>query len=137
MTTHLLLFLDSLGTGELFLIVMVVFLFFGPQKMPEIARKLGKVMNDMKKASNDITKEFNKQASPLRDEFVSAGNDLKKQVDDLKQEITSTKNIVLESLSTDPKPVPETPAGSNNSGAKAGDDNKANEPSPPDSEIAG
>jgi len=43
-----LLFLDVSG-GELLIIMLVVFLVFGPEKMPEMARKAGRLMNQIKK----------------------------------------------------------------------------------------
>ena len=61
-----LLFLDVSG-GELLIIMLVVFLVFGPEKMPEIARKAGRLMNQMKKASSDLTREFKKETSVLFD----------------------------------------------------------------------
>lgn len=56
-----LLFFDF-GSGEILLILLVVFLVFGPDKIPELARNLGKVINDVKRASEDIKTEINKEA---------------------------------------------------------------------------
>lgn len=56
-----LLFFDF-GSGEIFLIVIAVFLIFGPSKIPEIARGLGKFINDIKRASEDIKTEINREA---------------------------------------------------------------------------
>ncbi|MCK5338476.1 MAG: twin-arginine translocase TatA/TatE family subunit [Bacteroidales bacterium] len=42
-----LLFLD-ISFGEIFIIVAVIFIIFGPQKIPEIARKVGKGMREIK-----------------------------------------------------------------------------------------
>lgn len=56
-----LLFFD-LGSGEIFLVVLAVVLVFGPSKIPEIARGLGKFINDVKRASEDIKTEINREA---------------------------------------------------------------------------
>jgi Tat protein translocase TatB subunit len=56
-----LLFFD-LGSGEILLIVIAVFLIFGPSKIPELARGLGKFINDVKRASEDIKTEINREA---------------------------------------------------------------------------
>jgi sec-independent protein translocase protein TatA len=56
-----LLFFD-LGSGEIFLIVIAVFLIFGPSKIPELARGLGKFINEVKRASEDIKTEINREA---------------------------------------------------------------------------
>lgn len=56
-----LLFFDF-GSGEILLILLVVFLVFGPDKIPELARSLGKLINDVKRASEDIKTEINREA---------------------------------------------------------------------------
>ena len=44
------------------LIIIAVFLIFGPSKIPEMARGLGKFINDIKRASEDIKTEINREA---------------------------------------------------------------------------
>ncbi len=62
-----LLFLD-LGTGEILLIVLAIFLVFGPGKIPELARGLGKFVSEIKKASEDVKNEINREASRIERE---------------------------------------------------------------------
>ena len=56
-----LLFFD-LGSGEIMLIIIVIFIVFGPSKIPELARGLGKFINEIKRASEDIKTEINREA---------------------------------------------------------------------------
>lgn len=44
----------NIGTGELFLILAVALIIFGPGKLPEIGRTLGKAMSEMRKATQEI-----------------------------------------------------------------------------------
>ncbi len=60
-----LLFLD-ISFGEIFIIVAVIFIIFGPQKIPEIARKVGKGMREIKKASSEIKREINQEVSTYK-----------------------------------------------------------------------
>ncbi len=60
----MLLFLD-IGTGELILILLVVFVVMGPKQLPEIARTLGKTINEMKRASAGFKNEINKEVQRL------------------------------------------------------------------------
>jgi len=60
-----LLFLD-ISFGEIFVIVAVIFIIFGPQKIPEIARKVGKGLREVKKASSDIKREFTQEVSSYK-----------------------------------------------------------------------
>ena len=47
---------------EIFVILLFVIMFFGADKIPEIARGLGKGMRQIKDATNDIKSEINKTA---------------------------------------------------------------------------
>ena len=44
----------SLGAGELLLIFAVILIVFGPRKIPEIGRMLGKAMGEFRKATDDL-----------------------------------------------------------------------------------
>jgi sec-independent protein translocase protein TatA len=44
----------NLGGGELFLILIIVLVLFGPKKIPEIAQGIGKGMREFKKALKDV-----------------------------------------------------------------------------------
>ena len=48
--------------AEIFFIVFIVVMIFGADKVPEIARGLGKGMRQIKDATNDIKSEINKTA---------------------------------------------------------------------------
>lgn len=47
------------------LVVLAILLVFGPGKIPEIARNLGKFINEIKRASEDIKTEINREADRL------------------------------------------------------------------------
>ncbi len=47
------------------LVVLAVLLVFGPSKIPEIARNLGKFINEIKRASEDIKTEINREANRI------------------------------------------------------------------------
>ena len=63
MTLQILLFLESLGTGELLLILVFVLFFFGSKKIPELARGLGKGMREMNDAVRGIREEITSHTS--------------------------------------------------------------------------
>jgi Tat protein translocase TatB subunit len=44
----------TLGGPELFLIFVVALIVFGPRKLPEIGKSLGKMMAEFRKASNEF-----------------------------------------------------------------------------------
>lgn len=51
--------LFNIGGAELFIIVLVVIMFFGADKIPEIARGLGKGIKTVRNATNEIKREIN------------------------------------------------------------------------------
>ncbi len=59
------LLLFDFGAGEIMLVVLAVLLVFGPGKIPEIARNLGKFINEIKRASEDIKTEINREADRI------------------------------------------------------------------------
>ena len=59
------LFLD-ISFGEIFLIVAAIFIIFGPQRIPEIARKVGKGMREVRKASTEIKREINREVNTYK-----------------------------------------------------------------------
>jgi len=48
----------NIGGGEVFVILLVVIMFFGAKKIPELARGLGKGIREFKDASNNIQREI-------------------------------------------------------------------------------
>ena len=47
----------NLGTGEIILILLIVLIFFGAKKIPELAQGLGKGLREFRKAARDIQDE--------------------------------------------------------------------------------
>jgi sec-independent protein translocase protein TatB len=59
----LLLILDSLGTSELLLILVVALIFFGPRKLPQISRQIGKSLAEFRKASEDFKRTWEREVA--------------------------------------------------------------------------
>jgi Tat protein translocase TatB subunit len=59
----------TLGAQEIFLILVVALIVFGPRKLPEIGKSVGKMLAEFRKASNDFkrTIEDEVEAERLRD----------------------------------------------------------------------
>jgi TatA/E family protein of Tat protein translocase len=50
--------MGNLGMPELILILVLALLLFGPKKLPEIGRQLGKGLGEFKRASNDLKRSI-------------------------------------------------------------------------------
>jgi TatA/E family protein of Tat protein translocase len=53
----------DIGFPELVMIMVIALLVFGPGKMAQIGRDLGKGLRDFRRATSDVTKEFNEALS--------------------------------------------------------------------------
>jgi len=64
---NFLLFFNISG-GEILIIVLVVYLIFGPKKIPELARMVGKGVNELRRATQDIRDEITKETNKIKKE---------------------------------------------------------------------
>jgi len=81
----------SIGGTELLLIFLVILIFFGAEKIPELARGLGKGMNEFKKASENIRNEIEKGQKELEDSYQSPPQKASISNED-KQEVIEEEN---------------------------------------------
>ncbi|MEW7280023.1 twin-arginine translocase TatA/TatE family subunit [Aquimarina sp. 2201CG1-2-11] len=76
--------------AEIAFIVFILVMVFGADKIPEIARGLGKGMRVVKDATNDIKTEITKSAEEHgidTDITSSISTDIKKEIDQVKDDI--------------------------------------------------
>lgn len=59
--------MGSIGGFEWVLIILVILLFFGAKRIPELARGLGKGIQEFRKASDDIKKEIDQGRKDIED----------------------------------------------------------------------
>ncbi|OGS70351.1 MAG: hypothetical protein A3F91_07725 [Flavobacteria bacterium RIFCSPLOWO2_12_FULL_35_11] len=95
--------------GEIFVILLVVVMVFGADKLPEIARELGKGMRQIKNATNDIKREIQNSAEKndididiaakvrnevnrVKDNFDDFTNPLKKVKENIENSINPIKD---------------------------------------------
>lgn len=69
---------------EIFIILLVVLLLFGANKIPEIARGLGKGMREFRKAADDIKREMNNHTDDIKKDLKNMDDNIKETNDDLK-----------------------------------------------------
>ena len=59
-------FIEGLGAPEVMLIFVIILVLFGGEKLPGLARGLGKSIREFKKAAADVEEEFNLDSSVER-----------------------------------------------------------------------
>ena len=78
----------SFSGGEIFLVVLAVLVLFGAKKIPELARTLGKGMNEFRKATDDLKREFKEGADDLAKDFKDSQKDIEAHVKEIGETIT-------------------------------------------------
>ena len=73
-----LLILESLGSTELVFILVMALVFFGPRKLPQISRSLGKNLAEFRRASEDFKRTWDREVN-LEDGSSATGLTLNDQ----------------------------------------------------------
>src|SRR3990167_3918161 len=89
----------SIGMPELVIILVIALIIFGPRKLPELGRSLGKSLGEFKKASNELRNTLDEE---IRFE----------EQRDQRATIRAEQDTAIASASTPPSatPPPVTPA---------------------------
>ena len=90
----------GIGGGELILIILIVLMLFGSDKIPEIARAMGKGMAQLKNATNEIKSEMQKgaEANGIDTSLKQLTSTFTDEVEKVKSNLDS--NIPLEVTNT-------------------------------------
>jgi sec-independent protein translocase protein TatA len=76
----------GIGLPEMGLIMVVALLVFGPKKLPEIGRSMGKAIRGFQDASREFQDEFQKEAVQLQEAVKTTAEIEPKQIQSVKQE---------------------------------------------------
>lgn len=97
----------GIGGGEIVFILLVVLMLFGADKVPEIARTLGKLMAQLKNATNDIKSEIQKGVDNISDDksLTDISNEISKAKENLIKESTSSVNQLKEDFESLTGPI--------------------------------
>ena len=83
---------------ELILIFVIALLVFGPKKLPEIGRSVGKALREFKKTSDEIKGRIEEEieASEIKD----IRKDIQSSVDDIKSGVKSFQDDIKKDIET-------------------------------------
>ncbi len=91
---------ESIGTSEFMLIGLIALIVFGPRKIPELARTIGKAMTEFRRSTNDFKKTWEREAG-----FEEGDNDLEKRLNSFLGNSKSMDNFNNENLTQNDKEV--------------------------------
>ena len=95
----------DLGTQELIVIFIVAFLVFGPKKLPELGRTLGKGMRELKSALRGVRESFEEVETDVTEEMKKARTEMEKVYEGF--EIPDFKKEAMKTLHEEPKKTEE------------------------------
>jgi TatA/E family protein of Tat protein translocase len=98
---------------HLVVLFIVVLVFFGPHKLPELARGLGKLMAEFRKASNDFKMAFEEEMRNIERQNREAEWKKSQEETEAKRQKELAGSPPSEEAGTEPKILPEHTAASN------------------------
>src|SRR5258708_37405389 len=99
--------MNMLGMGpmELLLIVVLALIVFGPAKLPEIMGQIGKAINDFRRATSDLSEEFNKTIQAELQETRSVIDETKAVMTDVRSSVADVHTSVNSAVTGMPAPT--------------------------------
>jgi TatA/E family protein of Tat protein translocase len=97
----------TLGMPELILIFVVALLLFGPRKMPQIGRSIGRAMGEFRRASNEFKRTIEDEVAA--DEIRDVEQDLK-GIREVGKELGEIKRTIEKPIETTIKKVLDQPS---------------------------
>ncbi len=73
----------NLGFPEIIIIFIVALVIFGPRKLPELGRSLGRGLSEFKKASNELKRTWEDEVDAVKHEVEVEQDELKQIQTDL------------------------------------------------------
>lgn len=77
--------MGSLSFAEIVTIVVVILIIFGPNRLPEFARKIGELLSKARQATSQLAEEISGEWSDAAEPIKTAKDDFRGIKDDLKQ----------------------------------------------------
>lgn len=104
----------GLGPLEILLIVVLALIVFGPAKLPEIMGQVGKAIADFRRATSDLSDEFNRTIQAELAETRSVVDDTRSAVTGVHTSINTAISGVTAPVLSAPAPAPTLTASPGN-----------------------
>jgi TatA/E family protein of Tat protein translocase len=75
-----------MGMPELILILVLALIIFGPRKLPEVGRSLGKTLNEFRRATASSLSEVTEVTDEIKEEVT-------KDITEVKKDITAVQQV--------------------------------------------
>jgi len=93
--------MGQLGFSEMLMIFVIALLVFGPKKLPELGKSLGKGIREFKKATEELKSSWEDQVKDISEPI----NDFKRDLHSMGQNLkTDFQNHIEKAVEAEPKP---------------------------------
>ncbi len=99
----------NLGFSEMAFLFILALLLFGPKKLPEIGRQIGRFMNEFKRASNEFRSQIESEISALETEVPQILPPLQAPLNSLASRIFNPPTAVRREVSEAAPSLPAAP----------------------------
>ena len=105
--------MGQLGFPELILIFIIALLVFGPKKLPELGKSLGKGLKEFKRASEELKSNWDEHIKDVEKSVDDVKKDVEKHVNDVKATVTDATKDIENDIYAEYPSTPPAPAASN------------------------
>ena len=97
--------------GEIVVVGLVVLLLFGAKSIPDVARMLGKGMNEFRRASDEIKRELREQTSDVKQDINEVRNYINKEAEGMQKnmdaDLSDNDPYQLKKQESNPDQIPD------------------------------
>ena len=104
----------NIGFSEFLTIGVIALLVIGPKQLPEMARVVGRLINEFKRATQDITGGFMEVSHEVKDSFDETRREIMVETEKIKESIVDTRGL-------------EDSSGENHTNSETGEDHENQE----------
>jgi sec-independent protein translocase protein TatA len=115
----------GMGTQEIVIILVAALVIFGPNRLPEIAGKIGKTVRDLRQMSSDLTSEFERTAGvqdlkkAVQGELTGVKSQVSSVTDSVKRDLNKAGSTVSSTVAAAKSTSGSKPATTSSSAAAA------------------
>ena len=102
--------MGQLGFQELFVIFLIALLVFGPRKLPELGKSLGKGLREFKRATEDLKSSWEDHMKDVEEPFKEVTKDIHRDLEETARDINASLDNA--SLDATHNSTPESSQGS-------------------------
>ena len=91
----------GIGMPELVIVLLVAFLLFGPQKLPELGRSIGKAVKGFRNVTDDVRQSIEPDLNTVQHELTSVQENLATSVSDVENSLSGNPTSASADLDLD------------------------------------